>query len=79
MQMNADKLSKSQVNAQNILNYNKKDLIFYSWECVSLVKRDRTIDFVINDRETTLAFINGMQHIISMSLDSRSPKKVSKA
>lgn len=41
--------------------------MFFGWECISLITRKRTIDFVITDRNNILTFIHCMQDLIKKS------------
>ena len=43
-------------------------MVFYCWECVSFLKDDRSVDLVITNRDTMLAFVHGMQFIIDQRL-----------
>jgi len=47
---------------------------FYAWECVTLLSRRRTYDFVIEQPEILYAFINAIQYIVSTNFPKRRVK-----
>eukprot|EP00347_Sterkiella_histriomuscorum_P011379 403372679 len=64
---NTDSARKSQQEKRD------KDL-FYCWECVSLVTQKRTIDFVIENRNDMLTFINAMKTLILETIQAKLAK-----
>lgn len=39
---------------------------FYSWECVSIKMKNRTLDFVIKDENLIIRFLRGMNMLVSI-------------
>jgi hypothetical protein len=58
------RLPFNQTQEESIAQVNHHQIKFYSWECVSLKIFNRTVDFVINNEEEMLIFLEAITKLV---------------